>query len=59
MNKYIVWISENEAERFSADLIVSMLDEVQFFMSGKVVKRYNRERFERYNPTWVKTENEE
>jgi hypothetical protein len=56
MNKYIVWISSNEADRFDADLVISMIDEVRFFLNGKQVKSYDRKYFELYNPTWVKTE---
>jgi hypothetical protein len=59
MNKYVVWVSENEAERFDADLVISMLDEVQFFKSGKKVKAYKRKVFMRYNPNWIEQENTE
>jgi hypothetical protein len=59
MNKYVVWISENAADRFDADLILSLMDEIQFFLNGKMVKKYNREKFYRYNPTWAEVENAE
>ena len=59
MSKYTVWTSENEADYFPADLIISLLDEVIFYLSGKEVKRYNRKTFIRYNPKWVRVENTE
>ena len=54
---YVVWTSDTSADRVRADLIISLLDEVQFFKDGKVVKRYKRENFMRYNPNWVLQEN--
>lgn len=59
MNKYTVWVSENEADYFPADLIISLLDEVVFYLGGKEVKRYKRKAFIRYNPKWVRLENTE
>jgi hypothetical protein len=59
MSKYVVWTSDHEADRFSADLIISLLDEVIFYLSGKEVKRYPRPLFLRYNPSWVRMENTE
>jgi hypothetical protein len=58
-NRYVVWISDREADRFSADFIISMLDDIVFYLSGKEVKRYNRKSFIRYNPSWVNVENTE
>jgi hypothetical protein len=59
MNTYIVWTSDTSADRFQADLIISMLDEIQFFLSGRLIKRYQQEFFKRYNPNWVQMENPE
>ena len=59
MNKYVVWISPYEADRFDADLIISLLDEILFFLNGKQVKSYQRKPFEKYNPKWVTVENPE
>lgn len=56
MNKYIVWTSETSADRFDADLIISLVDEVLFFLNGRHVKSYNKEDFQKYNPTWVEVE---
>jgi hypothetical protein len=56
MNKYIVWISSNEAERFDADLVISLMDEVRFFLKGKQVKSYSKKSFEQYNPNWESLE---
>lgn len=56
-NIYVVWTSFTEADRFKADLVVSMLDEVQFFFNGRLVKRYPRISFIQYNPQWVAQEN--
>lgn len=54
---YIVWTSENEADRVKADLIISLTDEVLFIQNGKEQKRYNKVQFKRYNPDWVLQEN--
>jgi hypothetical protein len=58
-NRYVVWTSDHEADRFFADFIISMLDDIVFYLSGKEVKRYDRKAFIRYNPTWVNVENTE
>lgn len=59
MSKYVVWTSEYEADRFAADLIISLLDEIVFYLSGREVKRYNRKLFVQFNPSWVRVENSE
>ena len=57
MNKYIVWTSANEADRFDADASLCLLDEIIFFLNGKRVKSYNKKTFDLYNPNWITTEN--
>lgn len=57
MNKYIVWTSTNEADRFDADASLCLLDEIIFFLNGKRVKSYNKKMFDLYNPNWITTEN--
>lgn len=56
-NIYVVWTSPRDADRFKADLVICMLDEVQFFISGRLVKRYPRREFMQNNPQWVAQEN--
>lgn len=54
---YIIWTSENEADRVKADLIISLLDEVVFVYEGYEKKRYKKSQFMKYNPNWILQEN--
>lgn len=56
---YVVWTSENEADRVPADFVIALLDEIQFFKDGKNVKSYKRDEFLKYNTNWVEQENTE
>ena len=59
MNKYTVWTGEGTGEFVVADLIVSFLDTVSFYLMGQEVKTYNRKSFLKYNPDWKLLENTE
>ena len=57
MATYIVWVGENEGNIIKADLIVSTLDTVLFYLNGKEIKSYDRKEFIKNNPDWVEVEN--
>lgn len=59
MNRYTVWTSSNAADYVKADLVVTLIDTVLFYLNGKEVKKYNKKEFFKNNPDWKSVDNAE
>jgi hypothetical protein len=58
-NKYTIWTDYNKGEFVVADLIITLIDTVSFYLNGREVKSYPRKEFVKYNPDWKAVENSE